>query len=132
VKDLQDAADQVFVHERVVAYAVRLVVATRRPAEHGLPDLRPWIAHGASPRATLGLVAGARALAVLRGRSYALPQDVYDIARDVLRHRVLLTYEAMADGVEAAAVVERIARTVPAPRVTPSQDMEAAALEQVS
>jgi MoxR-like ATPase len=120
--DLQAAADAVFVHDAVVDYAVRLVLATREPASAGLADLAPLIAHGASPRATLGLVASARALALLRGRSYALPQDVYDAARDVLRHRVLLSYEALADGVDADGVVERIVRTVGAPRVTPTQD----------
>ncbi|HZB70508.1 MAG TPA: MoxR family ATPase, partial [Acidimicrobiales bacterium] len=99
-----------------------LVLATREPAAAGMADLAPLIAHGASPRATLGLVAAGRALALLRGRSYALPQDVYDVARDVLRHRVLLSYEALADGVDADAVVERVVRTVGAPRVTPTQD----------
>ncbi|MCI3950181.1 MAG: putative ATPase 3, partial [Acidimicrobiales bacterium] len=99
--DLQAAADAVFVHDAVVDYAVRLVLATREPAAAGLADLTPLIAHGASPRATLGLVAAGRALALLRGRSYALPQDVYDVARDVLRHRVLLSYEGLADGVDA-------------------------------
>ncbi|HYD11083.1 MAG TPA: hypothetical protein VEA78_13360, partial [Acidimicrobiales bacterium] len=78
--------------------------------------------HGASPRATLGLVAAGRAMALLRGRRYVLPQDIYDIARDVLRHRVLLSYEALADGVDAEQVVEKIVRTVLAPRVTPTQD----------
>jgi MoxR-like ATPase len=125
---LQAAADAVFVHDAVVDYAVRLVLATREPAAHGLADLAPLVAHGASPRATLGLVASARALALLRGRSYALPQDVYDVSRDVLRHRVLLSYEALADGVDADGVVERIVRTVGAPRVTPTQDGPVVAL----
>ena len=83
---------------------------------------RPVIAHGASPRATLGLVAAGRALALLRGRSYVLPQDVYDVARDVLRHRVLLSYDAIADGVDVEDVVERLVARVTAPRVSPSQD----------
>jgi MoxR-like ATPase len=122
VQALQREADQVFVHDDVLTYAVRLVLATREPDAHQLADLTPLIAHGASPRATLGLVAAGRALALMRGRRYLLPQDVYDIARDVLRHRVLLTYEAIADGVDAEAVVERVVRTVPAPRVTPTQD----------
>jgi MoxR-like ATPase len=120
--DLQKAADAVFVHDAVVDYAVRLVLATREPAEHDLADVAPHIAHGASPRATLGLVAAGRALALLRGRDYALPQDVYDVARDVLRHRVLLSYEALADGVDADQIVERVVRTIVAPRVTPGQD----------
>jgi MoxR-like ATPase len=119
---LQSAADGVFVHDAVLDYAVRLVMATRDPAQHGLPDLDGVIAHGASPRATLGLVVAGRALALLRGREYLLPQDVYDVGRDVLRHRVLLSYEALADDVRAEDVVERVMRTVLAPRVTPTQD----------
>jgi MoxR-like ATPase len=119
---LQGAADDVFVHEAVVDYAVRLVLATREPAAHGLDDLVPLIAHGASPRATLGLVASSRALALMRGRDYVLPQEVYDVAGDVLRHRVLLSYEALADGVAAEDVVNRVLRTVIAPRVAPGQD----------
>jgi MoxR-like ATPase len=120
--DLQRAADEIFVHDAVLDYAVRLVLATRAPKEHGLEDLADHIAYGASPRATLGLVAAGRALALLRGRRYALPQDVYDVARDVLRHRVLLSYEAIADGIDVEQVVERVVRTVLAPRVTPTQD----------
>ena len=119
---LQSAADGVFVHDAVLDYSVRLVMATRDPVHHGLPDLDGVIAHGASPRATLGLVAAGRALALLRGRAYLLPQDVYDVGRDVLRHRVLLSYEALADEVQVEDVVERVLRTVLAPRVTPTQD----------
>jgi MoxR-like ATPase len=119
---LQEQADQVFLHDAVLDYAVRLVLATREPSAHGLEDVAAHIAHGASPRATLGLVAAGRALALMRGRNYVLPQDIYDVARDVLRHRVLLSYEALADGVDAEAVVNRIATTVLAPRVTPGQD----------
>ena len=122
--DLQSAADAVFVHDAVVDYAVRLVLATRAPAEHNLGDIAPLIAHGASPRATLGLVAAARALALLRGREYALSQDVYDVSRDVFRHRILLSYEALADGVDAEHVTERVVRTVLAPRIAPGQDGE--------
>jgi MoxR-like ATPase len=121
-RSLQAEVDAVFLHDAVLDYAVRLVMATREPAAHGLADIEAHIAHGASPRATLGLVAAGRALAVMRGRTYVLPQDVYDVSRDVLRHRVLLSYEALADGVDAEMVVDRIARTVLAPRVTPGQD----------
>jgi MoxR-like ATPase len=119
---LQKAADAVFIHDAIVDYAVRLVLATRAPAEHGLADLTGMISHGASPRATLGLVAASRALALLRGREFVLPQDVYDVAPDVLRHRVLLSYEAIADGVTAEQIVNRIVSTVLAPRLAPSQD----------
>ena len=119
---LQQAADGVFVHDALVDYAVRLVLATRAPADHGLADLAGLISHGASPRATLGLVAASRALALLRGRGFVVPQDVYDVAPDVLRHRVLLSYEAIADGVTAEHIVNRIVGTVFAPRLAPSQD----------
>jgi MoxR-like ATPase len=124
--DLQQACDAVFVHDAVVDYAVRLVLATRAPAEHGVGDLDGLIAHGASPRATLGLVKAARALALLRGREYVLPQDVYDVAPDILRHRVLLSYEAIADGVTSEHIVHRIVGTVVAPRLAPSQENEVA------
>ena len=106
MQSLQRAADEVFVHDAVLDYAVRLVLATGEPEAHGLDDIKGFIAHGASPRATLGLVAAGRALALLRGRNYVMPQDVYDVARDVLRHRVLLSYEALADGVTAEDVVD--------------------------
>jgi MoxR-like ATPase len=119
---LQAAADDVFLHDAVLDYVVRLVLATRQPAAHGLGDLDGLIAHGASPRATLGLVAAGRALALMRNRSYVLPQDVYDVSRDVLRHRVLLSFDAIADGIDADTIVERIVTTVVAPRVTPGQD----------
>jgi MoxR-like ATPase len=122
LEGLQQAADRVFVHDGVLDYAVRLVLASRAPAEHGLPDLVGLIAHGASPRATLGLVASGRALALMRGRNYVLPQDIFDVGPDVLRHRLLLSYEALADGVDAEQVVNRILSTVHAPRVAPSQD----------
>ncbi len=121
VVGLQKAADAVFVDRVVVDYAVRLVLATRAPAEHGLPDLAPLIAFGASPRGSLGLVAAARALALLRGRDYAVPQDVFDCAPDVLRHRLVLSYEALADGVTPEVVLGRVLSTVAAPRVTPRQ-----------
>jgi MoxR-like ATPase len=118
---LQKAADAVFVDRAVVDYAVRLVLATRAPAEHGLPDVVPMVAFGASPRGSLGLVAAARALALLRGRDYALPQDVFDCAPDVLRHRLVLSYEALADGITPEDVLGRVLSTVPAPRVAPRQ-----------
>jgi MoxR-like ATPase len=127
---LQQAADAIFIHDAIVDYAVRLVLASRAPAEHGLADLAPLISHGASPRATLGLVAASRALALLRGREFVLPQDVYDVAPDVLRHRLLLSYEAIADGVTAEQVANRIIGTVLAPRLAPSQDNSVTFVEE--
>ncbi|HEY8458430.1 MAG TPA: MoxR family ATPase [Actinopolymorphaceae bacterium] len=113
---LQRAADQVFVHPLVADYVVRLVLATRRPAEYHVPELSQVIEVGASPRASLGLVASARALALIRGRDYVLPQDVQDVARDVVPHRLILSFDALADGVEARSVVERVLAVVPPPR----------------
>jgi MoxR-like ATPase len=118
---LQTTASRVFVHHAIVDYVVRLVVATRHPAEHGMPDVARWVAYGASPRASLGLIAAGRAMALLRGRDYVLPQDVLDIANDVLGHRLVLSYDAIADGVPADQAVRRLLQTVPLPQVAPRQ-----------
>lgn len=118
---LQAQAARVFVHHALVDYVVRLVFATRVPKDHGMPDVAGWVSYGASPRASLGLIACARALALLRGRDYVLPQDVVDVAPDVLRHRLVLSYDALADGVPADHVVHRVLQTVPLPQVTPRQ-----------
>ncbi len=120
--DLQASVSRVFVHHAVQDYAVRLVMATRDPARWGLPELAPHVALGASPRATLGLVAAGRALAVLRGRRFLVPQDIHDVAPEILRHRLLLTYDALADDVKVDDVVDRVLATVQAPRVAPHQD----------
>ncbi len=118
---LQTTAGRVFVHHAIVDYVVRLVVSTRRPAEHGMPDVASWVSYGASPRASLGLIAASRAIALLRGRDYVLPQDVLDIATDVLAHRIVLSYDAIADGVPATHAVRRVLQTVPLPQVSPRQ-----------
>jgi MoxR-like ATPase len=118
---LQEKADAVFVHNALVDYAVRIVVATREPAQHGLPDIAQLIQYGASPRASLGIVRTARALALMRGRDYALPQDLSDIAPDVLRHRLVLSYDALADDVPADYVIGRVLEAVPPPTVAPRQ-----------
>ncbi|MGH9118615.1 MAG: AAA family ATPase [Acidimicrobiales bacterium] len=119
---LQKAADRVYVDRAVVDYAVRLVLATRHPTAHGMPDLDDLIAYGASPRASLALVAGGRTLALLRGRSYTLPQDVFDVAPEVLRHRLVLSYEALARDLTPDHILARVLGTVAAPRIAPSQD----------
>ena len=119
---LQKTASQVFVHHALVDYVVRLVVATRSPREHGMEDVATWVSYGASPRASLGLIAAARALALVRGRDYVLPQDVLDVTADVLRHRLVLSYDALADGVPADHIVKRIVQTVPLPQVAPRQN----------
>jgi MoxR-like ATPase len=119
---LQDETDKIFVAREVVDYAVNLVFATREPERFGMADLKEFLQYGASPRASLGLIAGGRALALLRGRAYVLPQDVYDVAPDIFRHRLVLSYEALARDITVNDVLARILATVPAPRVAPSQD----------
>jgi MoxR-like ATPase len=115
--ELQRACRKVYVDPSLIQYAVRLVSATRKPAEHGLKELERFITYGASPRATINLVEGARALAMLRGRSYALPEDMVDLVPDVLRHRLVLSYEALAEGLSADSVVAKImARIAPPPK----------------
>ena len=122
LQQLQDACDEVYVAPAVADYAVRLVLATREPAQYGLPELAELISWGASPRATLGLVAGGRALALMRGRSYVLPQDIFDVAPDVLRHRVVPSYEALAQGRSIEQLLARLLSTIHAPVVAPSQN----------
>jgi MoxR-like ATPase len=129
---LQSVVDEVFVHHAVAEYAVRLVMATREPERWGLPALTPLIAHGASPRGSLGLVQGARALAVLRGRDYVLPVDVADLAVDVLSHRLVLSYEALADEVPATRIVQDVLDTVDPPQIAPSQHWSQSGGGQVS
>jgi MoxR-like ATPase len=118
---LQAAADEVFASHAVVEYAVRLVTTTRDPVANGVGEIAPAVVHGASPRASLGLVAAGRALALLRGRDYLLPADVADLAPEVLRHRLVLSYDALADGITPDHVVARLLERVPVPQVTPSQ-----------
>src|SRR3954452_3955435 len=121
LRGLQHLAANAFVHHAVQDYAVRLVMATRAPADWGLPDLAGRIALGASPRATLGLLAAARAHALLLGRRYVVPKDVFEVAPEVLRHRLLLTYDAMAERVRVDEVVARVLTTIAPPRVAPDQ-----------
>jgi len=104
----REAARAVQVDRQVATYAVQLVAATRDPGRHGLADLGPLIEFGASPRASIGLVQAAQAVALLRGRSHVTNADVHDLARDVLRHRVVLTYDALADGIDVDDLLERL------------------------
>ncbi len=113
---LQAWADQVYVDPSLMEYAVRLSYATRQPSSAGLADLAPYITFGASPRASINLALAGRALALLRGRDYVLPQDVRDLALDVLRHRIVLSYEALADDISADTIVSRVVAAVPAPQ----------------
>jgi MoxR-like ATPase len=122
LKILQRAAEEVSVHELVADYIVRLVMATRDPAQYRVGELREVIEIGASPRATLGLVASARALALLRGRDYVLPEDVRDVAREVMSHRIVLSFDALADGVDTVEIVDQLLTAVPPPRVVWKSD----------
>ncbi|MDF5756719.1 MoxR family ATPase [Spongiactinospora sp. TRM90649] len=118
---LQELAEKVSVHQLVADYVVRLVMSTRAPADYGVPELADSIEIGVSPRATLGLVSAGRALALLRGRDYLLPDDVRDIAIDVMGHRLMLTFDALADGVDPDDVVRQILAAVPPPLVVWNQ-----------
>jgi MoxR-like ATPase len=112
---LQRECRGVYVDPSLVGYAVKLVGATRQPAKYELPDLTRLLTYGASPRATISLIEGARALAMLRGRRYALPEDVSDLVPDVMRHRLVLSYEALAEGRSADDVIAAIMAKVPQP-----------------
>jgi MoxR-like ATPase len=112
---LQEVTDRVYVDPSLIEYAVRLVTATREPKSIGLADLGHYILYGASPRAAINLILGARALAFVRGRNYALPADVHDLALDVMRHRLVLSYEALADNVAPDDLLRQVLLAVPRP-----------------
>ncbi|QCB52774.1 MoxR family ATPase [Rhodococcus sp. PAMC28707] len=116
---LQNVASSVFVHHALVDYVVRVIAATRTPEQLGLDDVASWIAYGASPRATLGIIAASRALALVRGRDYVVPQDVLEVIPDVLRHRLVLSYDALADEVTPEDVITRVLQAVGLPQVAP-------------
>jgi MoxR-like ATPase len=118
---LQAEVDRVYVDPALFEYAVRLATATRTPADHGLADLGRYITFGASPRASINLILTARALAYVRGREYVLPQDVLDMAHDVMRHRLVLSFEALSDDVSADDILAAILGNVPVP-VVPLQE----------
>jgi len=115
--ELQRATKAIYVDPAVARYAVALATATRRLDKGGQGDLRPYVAFGASPRGPINLVLAARALALIRGREYALPQDVQELAKDVLRHRLVLTYQALAEEVHADAILDGVLAAVELPRI---------------
>ena len=115
--EMQRAADGVYVDPALMEYAVRLATATREPEKHGLPELKRYIDFGASPRASINLVLTARALAFVRGRDYALPEDVLDMSLDVLRHRLVLSFEALSDDVSSDDLLKTILERIPVPIV---------------
>src|SRR5690606_34688895 len=112
---LQRQCRQAYVDPSLIQYAVRLVAATREPDRFGVKDVNRYLTFGASPRASIHLIEGARALAFLRGRGYVWPEDVVDLVPDVLRHRLVLSYEALSDQLTADHIVQRIMQHLPAP-----------------
>jgi MoxR-like ATPase len=115
--DLQRQADDVYVDPALFDYAVRLATATRAPAAHGSKDIEKYITYGASPRASINLILTARALAFVRGRDYALPRDVLDMALDVMRHRLVLSFEALSDNVTSDDLLRTLIDRIPVPVV---------------
>lgn len=117
---MQARVREVFVHHSLIDYVVRVVEATRAPERFGLNDVARWLSYGASPRATLGAISAARAIALIRGRDYVVPQDVVDVLPAVLRHRLVLTYDALADEVDAESIIGHVLSAVPLPQVSAS------------
>ena len=114
---LQRQADSVYVDPALIDYSVRLVTATRQPDSCGLGELSRYILFGASPRASINMIVAGRALAFVRGRDYALPEDVRDVALDVMRHRLVLSYEALSDNVDSDEILGRFMEAIPMPEV---------------
>src|ERR671935_192045 len=112
---LQREVDEVFVDPTLMEYVVRVASATRQPADYGIGDIAKYISYGASPRASINLVLGGRALAFLRGRRYVTGQDMQDLALDVLRHRIVLSFEALSDEVTADDIIKKVLNRIPAP-----------------
>jgi len=114
---LQQSVLDVYVDPRLISYAVGIVEATRRLTYWGAPDLEGYVSYGASPRGSINLIHGARAMALLHGRRYVLPADIAALAPDVLRHRLVMSYSALADGITPDSIVSRVLSLVPAPRL---------------
>ena len=117
LKALQRAVFDIYVDPALVSYAVDIAAATREPAAHGLPDLAQYISYGASPRGPISLVQGARALALVRGREYAVVDDLRELAQDALRHRLVLSYQALAEEVSPDAILDQVLAAVPMPQL---------------
>jgi MoxR-like ATPase len=117
LRGLQKAVSGVYVDPALVSYAVAIAAATRDPAAHGLPDLGQYIAFGASPRGPISLVQASRALALVRGRDYVLAEDLHALAKDALRHRLVLTYQALAEEVSSDSILDQVGAAVPVPAI---------------
>jgi MoxR-like ATPase len=127
LKALQARVQQVYVDPALISWVVDLATATRKPAEKGLPSIAPYVAYGASPRGPISVVAGARAMALLHGRDYAVVTDVEAIVRDAFRHRLVLSYQALAEEVTPDAVLDEVLATVKAPQIDFGRTAPAAA-----
>jgi MoxR-like ATPase len=127
LKGLQRAVFEIYVDPALVSYAVALATATREPAAHGLTELAPYIAFGASPRGPISLVQAARALALIRGRDYVLTDDVQALAKDALRHRLVLTYQALAEEVSPETILDSVIGAVPVPQIDLTRRADATA-----
>ena len=114
---LQTRAEAVYVDPALIEYSVQLVTASRRPDSFGIGDIKRYILFGASPRASINMIVAGRALAFVRGRDYALPEDVRDVALDVMRHRLVLSYEALSDNVQSDDILDKVMEAVPMPEV---------------
>ena len=125
--DFRRHIQNVYVDPSLIQYAVRLATATREPGKFGGKDVAKYIMYGASPRASINLIIAARALAFIRGRTYVLPQDVADLALDVIRHRLVLSYEAMSDGLTSDAILQRIIANIPMPTQIKRTEFDAVA-----
>jgi MoxR-like ATPase len=117
LRALQRKVEEVYVDPAAISYAVSLATATREPAAHGLGELTAYIAFGASPRGPISLVQSARALALLRGRDYVMTQDLQVLVKDSFRHRLVLSYQALAEGVSPDTILDRVVRAVETPRL---------------
>jgi MoxR-like ATPase len=117
LKALQGRVAQVYVDPALISWVVDIATATRRPAEHGVASVAPYISFGASPRGPISVGAAARAMALLRGRDYVIVPDIEAVLRDALRHRLVLSYQALAEEVTADAVLEEVLKAVPAPQI---------------
>jgi MoxR-like ATPase len=126
LRGLQLAVFEIYVDPALVSYAVALATATREPAAHGLDGLAPYIAFGASPRGPISLVQSARALALIRGRDYVLAEDLHELAKDALRHRLVLTYQALAEEVSPETILDSVIAAVPVPQIDLTRRVSAA------
>jgi MoxR-like ATPase len=117
LRALQAMVATVFVDPALISFAVDLATATRRPAEHGIPQIAPYISYGASPRGPISVIAAARALALIRGREYVTPGDVEAVVRDAFRHRLVLSYQALAEEITADRVLDEVLAHVPTPQI---------------